>query len=258
MSKPLPNQNTFANVSPPWNLSQLDANFTATFAAINDLGTYANYLVDTGAVNALVVTPAVGVTVTLAAGLWIDILIANTNTSTTPTLNVGSTGAKTIVDNLANAISAGVLVQGVITRFIYDGSNWRALIDSNFSTGTFTGTFTGFVTNPTCSCQWYKSGAQVLLCINATSGSAVASSNATTLLMSGIPTVIQVPSIPQQFAFTNFGLTDNGSVTNGSILIQNGSGSLTFYKGLSTNSGSWTASGIKGSTNSMNFPYLLL
>ena len=127
MSKPLPSQTTFAGLAPPWSLTSLDANFTNVWNAINDIGTYSNTLSDGGAVNAMVANPPAGVTFSLATGISLAVVAANTTTSTAPTLNVNGTGAKTITDNLGNALSIGAIQAGGRYLFIYDGTNWRGL-----------------------------------------------------------------------------------------------------------------------------------
>jgi hypothetical protein len=48
-------------------------------------------------------------------------VVTNANTSTTPTLNVNSRGAKTIVTMSNGAISAGAIAAGSTATFIYDG-----------------------------------------------------------------------------------------------------------------------------------------
>lgn len=131
MSKPLPTQNTFNGLAPPWSLSNLDSNFTSVWAAIDDIGTYSNTLSDTGLVNALVATSASGITFSLAAGIAIEIVVANTSTSTTPTLNINATGAKTITNADGTALNSGALVANGIYRLVYDGTNYRVLNPTN-------------------------------------------------------------------------------------------------------------------------------
>jgi hypothetical protein len=151
MSKPLPTQNTFANVTPPWNLVQLDANTTALWAAINDVGTYSNTLLDTGVVNAMVVTPITGTTLALAQGLCITVIAANTTTSSTVTLNANGTGAKSVLLSSGVVPTAGAIVAAGIYAFAYDGSSWRLLNPSAVATpaGSWTTTISGaFSSNP--------------------------------------------------------------------------------------------------------------
>lgn len=57
-------------------------------------------------------------------------LVTNANTSTTPTLNVNSRGAKTIVNTSAAALSAGSIAAGSLATFIYDGLLDRVIFAS--------------------------------------------------------------------------------------------------------------------------------
>jgi hypothetical protein len=132
MAKPLPVQNTFAGSAPPWSLTNLDANFTNLWGAVNDIGTYSNTLQDSGGVNALIANPVAGITFALVSGVTVTVIAANTTTTVGPTLNVNSTGAKAIVDNNGNAPPIGGIQANSRYTFIYDGTNWRCL---NLSTG---------------------------------------------------------------------------------------------------------------------------
>jgi hypothetical protein len=136
MSKPLPTQNTWAALSPPWNLTQLDANFTNVWAAFADVGTYSNVYTDTGAVNAMVVTLPAGLTVALAAGLTVGVKVANTNTSATVTLNLNGTGAVGAKDINGGTLLVGQLQIGVAYTFIYNGGLWCCQNINNFSGGS--------------------------------------------------------------------------------------------------------------------------
>jgi hypothetical protein len=136
MSKPLPTQNTWAALSPPWNLTQLDANFTNVWAAFADVGTYSNVYTDTGAVNAMVVTLPAGLTVALAAGLTVGVKVANTNTSATVTLNLNGTGAVGAKDINGATLLIGQLQAGVAYTFIYNGGLWCCQNINNFTGGS--------------------------------------------------------------------------------------------------------------------------
>ena len=125
MSKPLPTQTTFTGTAPPWSLTLLDGNFTNVWGAINDIGTYSNTLVDSGAVNSLAAAVPAGLTFSLVTGIAVDVLVANTTTSSTVTLNVGSTGAKTVLRNDGAAPVVGSIVAAGIYRFVYDGTYYR-------------------------------------------------------------------------------------------------------------------------------------
>lgn len=83
------------------------------------------YFVDTGAVDAYVITP-VPATVAAVAGQGFDVLIANSNTGPC-TLNPNGLGAESIkmpdgTDPLADAILAGM-----IASFEFDGTNYQLL-----------------------------------------------------------------------------------------------------------------------------------
>ena len=133
MSKPLPSQTTFAPLSPPWSLTSLDANFTNVWSAIDDIGTYSNVFADTGAVNAMTVTVTAPLTFALVDGVTLDVNVGHTTTVTNPTLNVASTGAKTIVNADNTALAVGQLVLGTRVRMLYDAANtvWRVTSQTN-------------------------------------------------------------------------------------------------------------------------------
>lgn len=133
MSKPLTPLNTFSGVSPPWSLTQLDANFSTIAAAVNDVGTYSTIITDTGTVNAMVATMPAGLTFALAAGVALFVQAAFTNTSATVTLNVNGTGAKAVIDDNGNLPSLGAIQVNAIYQFVYDGTSWRCM---NPSAGT--------------------------------------------------------------------------------------------------------------------------
>jgi hypothetical protein len=131
MSKPLPTQSTFGGLAPPWNLPNLDANFTNVWAAINDVGTYSNTLTDTGTVNALVCTTTAGITFSLVAGTTVDVIVGNTTTTSVPTLNINGTGAQSITYTDGSALVSGALLADGFYHFIYDGGAYRVLNPSN-------------------------------------------------------------------------------------------------------------------------------
>lgn len=84
-----------------------------------------NYIADSGAVNAYVVTldpvPSayrVGMTFDMVA------LLANTGAST---VNVNGLGVKTITDSAGAALAAGAIPAGRVTTLVYDGTNFRTI-----------------------------------------------------------------------------------------------------------------------------------
>jgi hypothetical protein len=206
MSKPLPTQTTFTGVAPPWSLTLLDGNFTNVWGAINDIGTYSNTLTDTGAVNALAVTPAAGITFALVAGIALDVLIANTNTSTTVTLNANATGSKTVLGNDGNGPAIGTLIAGGIYRFVYDGTVYR-MQNTNQQSGSWTTTLSGpYTINPTGPLLWTRNGSQVTVVANTTiAGTATSGAFVTA---SGLPAAA-APSSGRNVMCT---VQDNGGV----------------------------------------------
>ncbi len=58
--------------------------------------------------------------VSWTGGEVIQGVVTNANTSTTPTLNINSRGAKTIVNNQGTALSAGSIAAGSLATFVYD------------------------------------------------------------------------------------------------------------------------------------------
>jgi hypothetical protein len=130
---------TFAADVGPESLSLLDGNFSPLEAALNSLNNFSNYYVDSGTVNNMVCSILANQTVTLAAGLEIQVTAAATNTSTTPTLNLATLGAKPIVDTQGNPLALGAIVSGGYYTFIYDGANWRLQNPATFATNVVIG-----------------------------------------------------------------------------------------------------------------------
>lgn len=239
--KPVTIPNSFQAQSGPIPLAQLDGNFNALAAVVNDFSTYSNYLVDTGSVNAMVATIPVGTTFVLQAGVRVQIQVAVTTTSTTPTLNVSGTGAKTIVNSDASAPSPAQFVTGQFIDLIYDGTNYRAISAAQI-TGSFTGTLTGMTGATTGTMFWTRVDNIVTLTFTSTTGT----SNSTACTMTGLPVVCQPATLGVFLALGAF--VDNSilSVTPISAQVNAGSGTITFFRGGSATG--FTASGTKGLT----------
>lgn len=161
MTKPValtPNYGSLAGNVP---LSTWDGTYAQIQAAFNELSTYAVYAQDVGGVNTMVVTTA-PLTLSLALGVALDLVVANTNTGGV-TLNVNATGPVTVTDGSGAALVAGTLTANTLYRVIYDGTNWRASGTAgagggagpgNFSTLSATGAVSGagfnaFLASPT-------------------------------------------------------------------------------------------------------------
>lgn len=99
---------TFASQAGPIPLSELDADFAALAAA-----TSLFYTVDTGAANALVGTNA-NITGALVAGQPLLISAANSNSSTSVTLNLNGTGALPLQRMDGSTVQVGDILAGKI------------------------------------------------------------------------------------------------------------------------------------------------
>lgn len=87
-------------------------------AIAGDCGSGAGALCGTDTYTAAAATDTPG---SYTDGEVIQAFAVNANTSTTPTLNVAGRGAKTIVNHLGNAISAGTISANSKNSFIYNG-----------------------------------------------------------------------------------------------------------------------------------------
>lgn len=112
---------TFAGLAPPWSLAQLDTDLGNLQAAIQSQNTFSNFAVDSGAANAYVTTPAVGITATLTAGLMLQFKATNANTGAS-TLNHAGLGVKNILNADGSALGAGQ-IYGVV-QVVYDGTQF--------------------------------------------------------------------------------------------------------------------------------------
>lgn len=128
MAKPITNPNLFAGATTGTTV-QLDADFATVYAAVNDFNTMSNYLVDSGAANAYVVTLPANLTLSLAAGLMIQFKATNANTGAS-TLNANVTGVKNILNLNGTTLSAGQIALNAIVQVIYDGTQYLLMTQS--------------------------------------------------------------------------------------------------------------------------------
>ncbi len=119
--------------------TQLDNNFLLAYNALNSFNQYSNYLQDTGAANAYIVTKPAGTTLALSAGLTISFRASAANTGAS-TLNADGTGAKNILDPQGIALGAGAIVTGQICTVMYDGTQYFLLsgVPAHYKVRTFT------------------------------------------------------------------------------------------------------------------------
>lgn len=81
---------------------------------------------DTGAADALVVTPTQPVTsYASVTGNLLVVKALNTNATTTPTINVSGLGTKTIVKRASTALAAGDILAGMMLLLVFDGTNFQ-------------------------------------------------------------------------------------------------------------------------------------
>jgi len=238
MTKPVTIPNTFASQSGNVPASELDANYNVLAAALNDIPTYGNYYLDTGAANALVVTTTPPITFTYTAGAWLDVVVTNSSVGAC-TLNVNAMGAVPIGDSAGNALislSGGQsLLAGCVYRLVHDGTLFRIAsipqINGSFVgtassgiSGTPTATFVYNIVGNLCSLQ----------CSAGLSGTAAG----TTFVVSGVPAIC----CGQSGANILTRAIDNS--VDVLALVKINSAVLTFYNGLAA--GTWTASGNRG------------
>lgn len=133
-----PTITTFNNQTPPWQLSQLDANFASIASIINSANNYTNYLPDTGVANAYAVTFPAGIVVTIIANLGVWFKAANTNTGAS-TLNINATGSKNLLTSNGSALSAGMIAAGGVYFAIFDGTNYQLANPTIASSGATAG-----------------------------------------------------------------------------------------------------------------------
>lgn len=82
------------------------------------------YAADTSGSSTAYVVTLSPVPTSLTAGMVVYAKIVSANTTTTPTLNVNSLGAKTIVKATSTALAVGDLGANSFNTFIYDGTNF--------------------------------------------------------------------------------------------------------------------------------------
>ncbi len=115
---------TFVGLSSPVPLSYLDDNYADVETVVSSLNTYSNYLQDTGAVNTYAVSLAAGESASVAAGLSIQVKIANTNTGAS-TISIDAGPAKSIKNQNGSALIADQLMSGGVYSLQFDGTNFQ-------------------------------------------------------------------------------------------------------------------------------------
>lgn len=257
------NVGTTFNTQPAGNVqaSLLDNNFSQLFNAYNSLLSPANFYSDSsGAPNVIAISVPTPLVVSYAAGLPLQILVANTTTGAT-TINVNGLGAVPLVyPNGGGALTTGQIQAGAIIPVMYDGTHFQYLGSIGSSSqpvsGSSTLTGTGFATPvPTFTLQYTIFGQLVIASISA----AVGTSNANSFTLTGVPALLQPPSVKQLVSI--YAITDNSGPPFGSggLIIQ--SASSTWQVVISGNTFGWSTSGGKGlglASASQSFAFLVV
>lgn len=178
--------------------------------------------------------------------LWF--IPANTNTGAT-TLNITPSGgaaltAKNVFSGGAACVG-GELVAGVPAAVVYDGTQYN-LLNPAMTRGTFTASLTGCTTVPTVTAAYSKMNNTVVLVIPAMT----ATSNATTMTITGLPAAIQPASPKDGFPFVG---TDNGSLITNPARAALSGGTLTCYINFAGTP--WTNVNAKGISVGMYLTY---
>jgi pectate lyase-like protein len=127
MSKPVTGLISFGSSPGPDSTGNLDTNYNLLSAALNDLGTFGNFVQDTsGAANAIVCASAAGLTASLVAGLPLQIKVANTNTGAT-TVALNALPSTPLLNPDGSQVQAGQLRAGGLYPVEFDGTNFQLL-----------------------------------------------------------------------------------------------------------------------------------
>lgn len=217
-------------------------------AWFNDADTAAySYLTGTAGTNTVTATGPNSMS-SYAAGQTFRFIPANTNTGATTiniTANSVSLGAKNIFSG-GVALTGGELVQNIPVLLIYDGTQFH--ISGIYAIrGSFTGTLTGCTTSPTAIINYTIIGNVAHMDVPSFS----ATSNATTMTVTGAPNVIKPTTQKTLIA----SVQDNTGTPVAALFSVTTNAVLSFSKDLS--SGSFTSSGTKGFA-AMSFCYTLV
>lgn len=200
-------------------------------------GNLLTYYADTGAADVYVFTTSPTVTSYVAGQSWL-VKIANTNLTTTPTINMNGVGAKTIKQNDGTSVPPiGSLVAGGTYTFTYDGTNMQVPITSAITDATIS--ITDVTTNNVSSTKhgWApKSGADATTFLNGAATPAYAAIKDSDLALTDIATN-NVSTSKHGFAPKGDGTTTKFLNANGAYSTPVGiSGDIQTFN----SSGTWT------------------
>jgi hypothetical protein len=251
---------SFGALSGTIQLNLLDGNYAALVAALANLTNYANYFVDGGTAGALAITVPSSQTVAYQAGLPLQIIVANANTTSGATLTVtaGSTslGAQNIVYPSGAAILPGQFAAGAVIQLQYNGTNF-VYLGPIFGSGSFTCSWVGFSAPPAGSTITWSISA--LVATMTVPGGATGTSNSTSYKLGSVPSYL----VPASGRIGDISVADGCLVDNGTaILVAGGSAAIAASDGVSAivfskNAASWTASGSKGTNSTFQLVFSL-
>lgn len=131
MAKPVTGLIPFGSSPGPDNTGNLDTNYNLLAAALNDLGTYSNFLTDgSGAANSIVCALPAGLTASLVAGLRVDVKVANTNTGNV-FLAIGVLTNTAVLNPDGTQLTPGQIKAGGVYLFEFDGVSFQLLSAAN-------------------------------------------------------------------------------------------------------------------------------
>lgn len=216
-------------------------NGTSVHDALTQLIDRQSLYTDTGTTNAIVITPNPAMP-TLAAGQVFWFKAANTTTSGSATITIGSNSAVGLANQDGTLLLAGAIIAGSYYQAVTAGpGNAVRILDPSRITGSFTGTIaTGCTTTPTGTINLAIEPSGKAWNVWAPTGWS-GTSNANFMTISGIPSSIQTATDKEYYAsMTNNGATGMGGIRTGAA------------------SGTWTclllnpASGAIGPSNFVN------
>jgi hypothetical protein len=141
----------------------------------------------------------------LYSGVEVNVDFTNVNTATTPTLNINSTGAKSIRFNgvVLNSASYARILQGVM-RFSYDGTYWNIISPSRVtvrcqvvsSSGTYNVVFQTNCLSSSVATMLYNSGYQsATYCTYTSADQSIYASSTSALYINSTSVVVQSQAV---------------------------------------------------------------
>jgi hypothetical protein len=196
---------------------------------VNDQSGVDNYCAATGTDTmtcSLSFTPG-----SYTTGMVLNLKVATTNTSTTPTINVNSLGAKTLVTSANAALTASQLVVGQHYRAVYDGTNFRV----DFGSAAAQALISDVPTYVELVDEFQKrsvstAGVGELLWVPATASGAVALSDTS---------VIKSDSTEPGYGEIRFPAGTSGPAQQGVLYMRGGTGVSSGHTGIQLNDPSW-------------------